>query len=155
MKTRGILSSMRNVIAWIVLVSFVVSPYGGTMYGVPRTETPAQGQWSVNDIQLPENLAHIGERIQGRNKPLFIHIKDLHCVFEVQEKIAQIIRELYRKYGLDLVLVEGASGKVDIDFWGRFPIEQARSEVLKTFVREGYVTGPESVSYTHLTLPTN
>lgn len=118
------------------------------------------GPVSVSDTFKPQSLikpsleqfAHV-EQFNDSGKaqtPFFVHIRDLHCNYEAQLNIARTLEILYRESSEKplLVLVEGAQGDVDVDFFGSFPDKKIQQEVSRSFLKEGKMTGPEYLGIT-------
>jgi hypothetical protein len=77
----------------------------------------------------------------GNNKGIIIHIQDLHCNFDAQMSIYNIINELIDKYGLNLVTVEGCFGKLETAPFSNYPDEAIKEKVAKYFIKTGEVDG--------------
>ncbi len=87
-------------------------------------------------------MGAINQGFQGNGK-IVVHIQDLHCNYEVQKNIANIIQHLVKKHGLKLVGEEGAFHTVDTSPISAFPIRKVREEVSDYFVKQGKITGAE------------
>ena len=69
----------------------------------------------ISDIHIPENLGRITEVYNSPvpNSKRIIHFQDLHTNYDAQKNSAKLIEYIYKTYGIDLVLSEGALGKID------------------------------------------
>lgn len=102
-----------------------------------KTDFFTLGTWSV-----PGGLGKITGQFSGGEK-LIIYIEDLHCHYEVQMKIAEILHYLTEQYGLTLVGMEGAFHTVNAYQLSSFPESAAREEAGRFLVRQGRLSGAE------------
>lgn len=112
---------------------------------------------SLNDlssIYIPDSLGRVTEVYQApgvrgpEQKPLVVHIQDLHTNPEAQFNSAAILETLIKNYGLDLVCSEGAEGEVDTTSVSSFPDAEVREKTARLFVNSGELTGEEYLSIT-------
>jgi hypothetical protein len=127
-----------------------------SLTGIPVwTDTAGQpviDQKPIIDIYIPEQYGSIetlgqGSRGKGQ-KGQVVLIKDAHCNYEAQTNIAKILEILVREYGVSLVAVEGASGELDLSDYGRITDGDFEKEAVDSFVKKGYVSGPEYLNIT-------
>jgi len=103
----------------------------------------------ISDIHIPEALGKISEvyNAPGENARRIIHFQDLHTQYDAQKNSAKIIEHLYKTYNIDLVLSEGAFGKID-----PAPIKTLIKDKLtldlasKLLMKTGELTGEEYVA---------
>ncbi|MCK5242754.1 AAA family ATPase [bacterium] len=93
-------------------------------------------------LTIPEKIGAINRGFQGKGKTV-VCIQDLHCNYEVQKNITNIIQHLVKKHGLKLVGEEGAFNTVDTSPISAFPVRKVREEVSDYFVKQGKITGAE------------
>ncbi len=93
-------------------------------------------------LTIPEKIGAISRGFQGNGKTI-VCIQDLHCNYEVQKNIANIIQHLVKKNGLKLIGEEGAFDTVNTDKISTFPIKKIREQVSDYFVKQGKITGAE------------
>ncbi|MFC1668589.1 hypothetical protein ACFL1T_04335, partial [Chlamydiota bacterium] len=102
------------------------------------------------EIEIPHQygtkVATYTPEYQKGNQQMVIHIKDMHCQYDAQMNIANLIKHISKEYGVTDVMVEGAAGKVDTSLFGAFPDKKVLEKVAKEFVKKGIVTGPEYLS---------
>ena len=108
----------------------------------------------LSQIHIPQELGRVIEVYEADNREpitenrLIVHIQDLHTNPEAQFNLAKILELLKKDYALDLVLSEGADGKVDTSSVSSFPDYSVREKVVKLFVDSGELTGEEYLSIT-------
>jgi len=93
-------------------------------------------------LKIPEKIGQIQKQFLGQGKTI-IHIQDLHCNYEVQHNIAEIIKNVAKESGLELIGVEGAFDVIDTAKLGTFSQKRVREEVSDYFVKQGKLTGAE------------
>ncbi len=111
------------------------------------TTMPSAGfQASViqgSPLKIPASMARITAVHQGQGPTTIIHIADVHCQYEVQQHISQLLDYLKANHHLSLVMVEGASQAIDVGKLGSFPDRQAKRLVGRYLMRQGKITGAE------------
>lgn len=95
---------------------------------------------------IPNELGSIVKQFHGDGKYHFYLIKDLHCDFQAQKNIGQIIKLLFRRYDISFVALEGASGLLDTRPLSILPDPSMRDAVLENLLAEGFLTGAEWVA---------
>ncbi|MDP8219273.1 MAG: hypothetical protein P9M03_11185, partial [Candidatus Theseobacter exili] len=106
--------------------------------------------WS-SEFKIPPDIGRIREQelsdLSGSSKEVIIQIQDSHCLYEAQRNIGRMIDFLHRRYGLQLITVEGAAaGPVDLSLFGAFPEKKIRDRVVDDLVIKGIISGPEQVA---------
>ncbi len=104
----------------------------------------------VNDIlsefSLPSEMGKItGGKYLGSDK-VVINIQDLHCNSEVQRKISDILGLLDKRFGLDSVLIEGASGELDTSWVDVIKDQSLKKQTIQTLLEKGMLSGSEYYS---------
>lgn len=100
-------------------------------------------------VEVPVERGRVLNSYQSRSGATVVFIHDLHCNYEVQNNIAQILKVLHQHNGLNLVGVEGESRAVNVSA-ARFPVEPVRDRVGEYFLKRGRITGPEFLAGTTL-----
>jgi hypothetical protein len=77
----------------------------------------------------------------GSNKRIIVHIQDLHCNYDAQISVYNIINELIDKYHLDLVLIEGSVGQLETAPYSKRPNDKIKESVAKYFIKTGQLDG--------------
>jgi hypothetical protein len=94
-------------------------------------------------LTVPQGMGMVVESFKGNNEGLVIHIQDCHTCDLAQFNIAGIIGSLAQNYGVDTVLLEAASGRLDSSFYDKYPNDQIKDDISKAFVKLSLFTGPE------------
>ena len=68
-----------------------------------------------SQIDIPFNAVTLQEVHTGTNGRLIIHIQDAHANLSGQQSLAKAVEHFVSKYGLKVVLVEGADRDVSLD----------------------------------------
>ncbi len=102
---------------------------------------------SVASNILPD-LGSVTNTYQGSNGRLVVFVHDLHCHYEIQSYISEILERLARCHGLRLVGVEGDSRLVNVDKLATLPIRSIKTDVAEYFLKRGYITGAEYAAIT-------
>jgi hypothetical protein len=77
----------------------------------------------------------------GASKGIVVHIQDLHCNYEAQISIYNIINDLIDKYSLDVVTIEGCVGELDTAPYSKRPNDSIKESVAQYFLRSGQLDG--------------
>jgi hypothetical protein len=72
---------------------------------------------------------------------IIVHIQDLHCNYDAQISIYNIINELIEKYHLNVVAIEGCTGALDTAPYSKRPNDRIKEDVVKYFLRQGQLDG--------------
>ena len=83
----------------------------------------------------------------GANNGVIVHIQDLHCNYDAQMSIYNIINELIDKYRLDIVAVEGCVGELDTSPYSKRPNDSIKESVGQYFMKTGHMDG---AAYAHM-----
>ncbi len=115
-------------------------------YLIGRTILP-QVSFFGKKLTIPEKFGTMANSFQGNEKTI-VCIQDLHCNYEVQKNISNIIHNLVQEHGLNLAAVEGAFGRVNTAKISTFPVKKIKAEVCDYFVKQGKLTGAEYYAVT-------
>ena len=77
----------------------------------------------------------------GANKGIIVHVQDLHCNYDAQISIYNIINELIDKYHLNVVAIEGCVGELDTAPYSKKPNDSIKESVAKYFLKSGQLDG--------------
>lgn len=100
----------------------------------------------ISDIHIPQELGSISEVYnapvdEGRR---IIHFQDLHTQYDAQKNSARIIEHLYKTYNIDMVLSEGAFGRVEPGIVKQQITDKPICQrVAKLLLKMGEITGEE------------
>lgn len=144
-KEKNILSFLK-LSAWLTLVSFTFSSVSWDQPAAAQVPEP----WSVQIpelITVPENLGSVEIQFPGTpGKPFVIHIQDAHAVVDAQDNIQNLIRYFQETYGINLVALEGGSGKLDATLFRAFPDAFIKTKVMREYFERGELSGPAMAS---------
>jgi len=137
--------SRRKTTALLVAILFFVGQFSPSTQvlarerqGTSEIKSPAQFQ-----IDLPPDLGTI-QSISTGSGPTLIHIQDAHGNYEAQKKIAAILQYLKEKYGIKVLLLEGAADKLNAELLRVFPKRMDLSrEVADGLVRQALMKAAE------------
>lgn len=107
------------------------------------------GQAQAGVGALPENLkfnakyGRVCDSETTSSEKMIIHIQDAHCIYEAQQNIMNIIRDLYKNHNVSLVTLEGADGFLNADKLSSFPVKRSREDVADYFLKKGRLSGSE------------
>lgn len=101
---------------------------------------------NLSQLVIPEAIGQIKRIHRGSSEHVVLHIQDAHINVDAQKNIAKLIQFFSKEYGLDLVNLEGASGRLFSEFYSVFPDKQVRKDVANYLLEEGRLTGPEYLS---------
>ena len=92
---------------WVFLLAFSLEALV-SQSGQARGGEPSETQRVIPaDVKLPSRLALVEHFTPGRG-PLIFHIQTVHGSYEAQMKIAALLHEIDRRYGMDLLLLENS-----------------------------------------------
>ncbi|MDD5465791.1 MAG: hypothetical protein PHP73_05580 [Candidatus Omnitrophica bacterium] len=110
----------------------------------------------VKAINIPSTFGNIKEvfdiqdtklaNTQNPNTNLdktIIHIQDAHCNYEAQKNMAQLLDYLVKEQNLKLIMVEGGSGNVNLEFLRNYADKKAREGVADKYLKLGKISGEE------------
>lgn len=89
-------------------------------------------------VRRPHDFAADGMR---HTTPFIIHIQTAHGSYEVQKKVAALLRYLRKKYAVQILLVEGAVGELEPALDRYFQNSRWNRQVLEYRARRGQTSG--------------
>jgi len=139
---------LKSLIGIVTLVAFSVTSFGDSIVQALEAPIALSSEYiertNVTDIpRLSSNYADIKDFRPGTNGKTIFHIQDAHCVYSCQKTIANIVKELNVRYGVDIALLEGGSGEYDLSVFTKISDPSLREKVADYFVNEGRVNGIE------------
>ncbi len=108
--------------------------------------------WAESNADIRVNRSY-GRVVSSEHKDKsdlhIIHIQDAHCNVEAQMNIVNLIDDMVKNYDVELVGVEGASGKFDTGRIATFPDKEVLKQVTEYFLNSGKISGSEyfSINY--------
>jgi len=107
---------------------------------------PADSTLSPNPIPA-RSLEELGspiETYEGRpDQPTVYYIQDAHSILSAQRAIQGLIDVLQKNHSVPLVVLEGASGPLDMDLLRSYPDRAKLEKVLWSFSAKGVISGAE------------
>lgn len=73
--------------------------------------------------------------------PSIVHIQVAHGHFEDAVRVKEMIKDIQKRQGINLIFVEGASGKLEPSFLDFFSQKQLNTKMLDALARKGELTG--------------
>jgi hypothetical protein len=100
-----------------------------------------------NAFTIPSEFGKVADVVKGSDgAPLFIHIEEAHANYAAQTNIKRILQHLTRNYGLDLILLEGASERLEPELFSFFPDDKKlNAMVIDRLLEAGELTGAEAM----------
>lgn len=97
----------------------------------------------LGGIHLPDRLGEVETyHLSPSDQPFRIYyVQDAHVSYEAQEKIFEILSYLNRSVKLDLVLLEGAAGKLDVGRLNVFDDSEKNERSWKDLLNQGLING--------------
>ena len=99
----------------------------------------------IFDLIVPASWGRIKDIYKGSIDKVIIYIQDAHSNYEAQTNIMNILDLLVEDYGLSVAGIEGAGGVIETDLFASFPEDEIRGQVADLFMREGHLSGPETL----------
>ncbi len=75
--------------------------------------------------------------------PLVICIQEAHADYETQKNLRAILLHLIENYGLQLVLVEGGEGDLNLDYFREYGSPPEREQAAEKFLKAGVLSAEE------------
>lgn len=139
---------MRNYLYMLLLGTIFTYIGMGLTIDTASAQEIKQSFGDLRDFMVSENYGTIRDSyFAGNSQGIIIHIQDLHCNYDAQMSVYNIINELIDKYGLNLVVVEGSVGRLDTGPYSIYPDEEIKKIVADYFLKTGELDG---AAYAHL-----
>jgi len=152
--TKSYIKIIRKVICALVAFAFLFNVVLQDAWAVMRAPEATIGGplpgFDIEQIEIPNDLATVVDSWQSVDRHTtydirhtIIHIQDAHCNYAAQHRIAEIIKYLNEKYGIDTVNLEGGKGNYDLSVFTDIKEKDVREKVADHFMGEGFVNGAE------------
>jgi len=131
-----------------ILYDIVWATDGKLSFKTTTTENHIQA--NIISRGIPYQYGEIKETFVSKDNKAskcIIHIQDAHVNYEAQKSLASIIQELFEQYNVNLILVEGGSGDVNLSYLRKYPLER-RKTVAEQYLKEGKISGEEYLTIT-------
>lgn len=96
-----------------------------------------------NDSLISGSLGYVSRSGSYGSPQVIINIQDLHCHPVVQKNIVSIIETIDKKYNINTIYLEGASGKVDVSWLAKIDNEKSKKNIADQMILDGNLTGVE------------
>ncbi|HQB12442.1 MAG TPA: hypothetical protein PLX96_05645, partial [Candidatus Omnitrophota bacterium] len=157
-----------RITAAIVLVCFITTSVSSP---VSANASPAGSAVlppvSLSELTIPDELGTIVRsvgvqdgaaadpdktNVRDSSRRTVILIQDAHAVNDAQDKIQKIIAHLQTHHYADMLLVEGAQGRLDPTILRNYPDENAKQRVVREYLERAELAGVESAAVLNDTL---
>ncbi len=133
---------------WVVLSLFVFSDVGHSAIGALSPEVQIS-ELDTATLFRPSISKDLGKvdwiKTSASGGPAIFHLQTVHGNYEAQKNIEEILQELYEKYGVRDVLVEGTSGLLHPDILRLLPQDLIQNQnIVDQLMRDGLVKGADS-----------
>ncbi|MFH1383378.1 MAG: ARMT1-like domain-containing protein, partial [Candidatus Omnitrophota bacterium] len=150
---------VQKYIALFMAVTFVIANHVSPCYSFEDhvSYPPCEPQTASTQVSpqhhfdyLPKEQATVTYTSPSQESvsaaPRVVFIDDAHCNYEVQKKIASILKVLHAREKNITVGVEGAFGRIDTTLFSTYPDQTTKEKVFDTYVKEGTISGVELFS---------
>ncbi len=121
---------MKRILGIITLLSMVCA-----------STANAQSINNIREMVSEANGTIRDSHFVGSDSGIVVHIQDLHCNYDAQISVYNIINELIDKYNLDLVSIEGSVGQLETAPYSKRPNDDIKESVARYFVKTGELDG--------------
>lgn len=135
------IKTVTNLIILSMLLPYLTWAFDGVNYVTAQPGVMALA-YQGKSLSIPAKFGATIKAHQALGKTV-ICIQDLHCNYEVQTHIKDIIAYLAKKYQLKLIAQEGAIGRVDTSIISDFPNAKIKAAVSDYFMKQGRLTGAD------------
>jgi len=78
------------------------------------------------------------------DEKVIIEIQDAHGIFEAQKHIQELIRYFQDEFNVNVIGLEGATGRIPSAFFRSLPNEEVKEAVVMDFMKRGELSGGEA-----------
>ncbi|MCL2800051.1 MAG: hypothetical protein FWD54_07260, partial [Endomicrobia bacterium] len=125
---------MRKILAILLSITFVCNIAAESVYGVVLPAA-ANNQYNINKNFSVGNF-------KAANDNLVLLIQDLHCHYDTQVKISELLRNISKQDNFNKIFVEGASTDITGSFIKSLP-ENIKNPLVENLLKEGKIGGGE------------
>ena len=97
-------------------------------------------------FEAPLDYVVMKEVHKGNNGTFIIHIQDAHSNFSGQENLANALSQIIKRYGVELVLVEGGDTNGSLSPLKQLALPDVVKRAAKSLLLESQITGEEYLS---------
>jgi len=131
--------SATKAVALVVVISLLLGTIGNNAYAVAQSfnneqEENTASKFSEGKITSCKDTGSI---------VTVVNIQDLHCHYQTQQNISNIIKEIDDTYGIKAICVEGGYGQIDTSWLNDIKDENLKQTLTDKLLEEGELTGAE------------
>lgn len=142
---------LRKITSLLTLMCFMASsviPQGAFAVSSESARSGKLVAEAIADLDIPYSTGRVTDSAYFEGGRVVVNIQDLHCHTEVQRNIARLLALIDKKYGLEKVYIEGASGDLDTSWINDIGQESLKKEVVESLLSSGRLNGSEYYSIT-------
>lgn len=137
----------RKIIIFLILQCFLFSGIGSAnLISVVKTINIPSTFGNIKEVFDIQAITPANTQNANPNTNIgktIIHIQDAHCNYEAQKNMAGLLDYLVKEQNLKLIMVEGGSGNVNLDFLRNYADKGAREGVADKYLKLGKISGEE------------
>jgi len=105
---------------------------------------PLKSATLFETLEIPETLGAIWKRHEGdQDAPLVYILQDAHVVEDAQRNLEAMVHYLHKEAGVQLIGLEGGTGRLDTLYYQSFPNQDKLRHSLLNYQATGELSGPE------------
>ncbi|MGE4385491.1 MAG: hypothetical protein AB7E39_06475 [Endomicrobiaceae bacterium] len=145
MKKISIFLNIRKICSVLTAASFLISSFTANAYPDAKNGVSKDSYSKIIDNLnvIKQEHGRITSVKDLSSDTTVINIQDLHCHFQTQKNISELIKEIADNYPLKSVLIEGGYGNIDISWINRIKNADFKNKVVEKLMQDGYLTGAE------------
>lgn len=130
-------------VSLLCIESMFLGNTGYYLMAAKKSDMAVESGSDLSKIIIPNDFGKVDESFEGLEDSLVIHIQDVHCNYEAQKNISEILKVLINKNKIELIALEGAHGDFMADKFQVFKNQSVREKVADHFMKTGQLTGSE------------
>ncbi|MDX9703161.1 MAG: hypothetical protein RBU23_08975 [Candidatus Auribacterota bacterium] len=142
---------LKVIVSIVCIQLMVICTIPGYTIAAPKKDTTmaVRSSADLDRIIIPHEVGKVDETYEGLEETLIVHIQDVHCNYEGQKNIAEILKILADKNDVTLFGLEGAKGHFMADKFHVLKNTEVRRKIADYFMKTGKITGSEyfAISY--------
>ena len=132
-----------KTISIILIIAFLWQEVVQAQGGAPVWNRPAA---LPKTIELPYQNATVKDNINSDSAKTIINIQDAHSNLGAQQSVVSLLNDLYNKYDVSLVGIEGSKGYIDTTLVSAFPDQDAKQNTANELMKQGVISAGEFYS---------
>lgn len=137
--------NIQKICALITAASFLISIAGTNLYAVSENASGSDKYLKIIDNLniIKQEYGKITSVRDLSSDVTVVNIQDLHCHFQTQKNISELIKEISSANSLKSVFIEGGYGNIDISWINQIKDAGFKNKVIDKLMQDGYLTGAE------------